>query len=141
MDRKRPVLVTYRSALELRDAGMAYAYHRAGVVAGPLVAITSVAVAFGLDREMIGVRDLVPVLYLLGVLALALAFWCAKKRSFPQFARLTFDELDAMESDMGLNQTAFEETCESILVGSYEDHSSVDAAAMAIRKAAQASRG
>ena len=39
-----PTLVTYRSAIDLRDAGIRYAYQKAGMYAGSFVMLCAMAV-------------------------------------------------------------------------------------------------
>ena len=130
-----PTLVTYRSAIALRDAGIQYAYRKAGMYAGSLVALCAMAVG---AYFMVTGRELPLTLLLLGFLALGIAYRCAEKAVFPQEPRLTLEELDTMRNDIGLRPDVFKQTHDSVLHGSDDEHQAIDKANAVLTQIARA---
>lgn len=119
--KRLPTLVTYRSAEELRDAGMRFAYRKAGLYVGALVAILSVFAA-----TWSGVAsELMFVLFGVGVVALAVASYCGRTLEFPHCPRLSLEELESMRDDMGLPPEVFRQTHDNVLHGSFEEHRAI----------------
>lgn len=123
---KAPTLVTYRSAEALRDAGIRYAYMKAGMFAS-LVA-SALFGAGGLWILLRGLDGPHPLVWLLLVLAVAsglISVACGRAMEFPHFPRLTLDELEIMKSGMGLSAKNFQLTHDSVLHGSEDEVRSI----------------
>lgn len=134
---KLPTLVTYRSAIDLRDAGIRYAYLKAGMYAGSFVMLCAMAVS-----AYFLMTGQVPPLTLpfLGIFAVGIAYWCAEKAIFPHTPRLTLEELESMRSDIGLRPDVFKQTHDSVLHGSENEHQAIDKANALLRKVARTAR-
>lgn len=131
---KFPTLVTFRSAIQLRDAGIRYAYLKVGLFIGMTIALLAGCVAlFALARaEYAGFVWIALVTAFGGV---AVAYSCARKAEFPHLPRLTLDELEAMQQDMGLPSAVIRQTQDCVLHGSKEEHLAAEEAQALLRKA------
>ena len=132
-----PTLVTYRSAIDLRDAGIQYAYRKAGMYAGSFVMLCAMAVG---AYFLVTGQEVPLTLLFLGFLALGIAYWCAEKAVFPQEPRLTLEELESMRSDIGLRPDVFKQTHDCVLHGSENEHQAIDKANALLRKVARTAR-
>lgn len=127
MKDRLPTLVTYRSAVELRDAGIRYAYRKAGMHAGLLIGPIAASVALYLVwSENTASSVLLLPLLIVGVLSIAIAGVCGKAAEFPHAPRLTLEELDTMRNDMGLSPEIFRQTHDSVLQGSFAEHKAIE---------------
>lgn len=127
MNDRLPTLVTYRSAVELRDAGIRYAYLKACMHAGLMIGMINVCVVVYLTwSEHPASSVLLLPLLIVGVLSIAIAGVCGKAAEFPHAPRLTLEELDTMRNDMGLSPEIFRQTHDSVLQGSFAEHKAIE---------------
>lgn len=140
MTDRLPTLVTYRSATELRDAGIRYAYRRAGMHIGIVVGLVAASVAQYLAMVAgaeIGILEW--MLFIFGIASIFVAGYCGRTAEFPQCPRITLEELDAMRNEMGLLPEVFRQTHDSVLHGSFEEHRAIDDTAVILERVKQAS--
>ncbi|ART61468.1 hypothetical protein CBP36_21100 (plasmid) [Acidovorax carolinensis] len=117
-----PTLVTYRSAEAFRDAGIRYAYMRAGMVASLVIVVlagSGVAWLILKSPEQIGPW----VWLLLGIAFAAVGATAVFGRAvdFPHTPRMTLEELETMRVDMEIPPYVFQRTNDSVLHGSMEE--------------------
>ncbi len=133
---RTPTLVTYRSAIELRDAGIEYAYRKLGMHVGLFVVLCVMAASV---FYLVTGKGLPPlVLLLIGLAAMGVAAWCAEKAVFPQEPRLTLDELETLRNDMGIPADVFKQTHDSVIHGSIEEHQAMEGANTVLNRIARA---
>jgi hypothetical protein len=96
-----PTLIIYRSAEALRDAGIRYAYMKAGMIASMGVFVLAGAGAIWLLLE--NTQQFVAWSWLLLVIELATAVAATlfgRAAKFPHCARMTLEELDTPQTGM-----------------------------------------
>lgn len=126
MNDRLPTLVTYRSAVELRDAGIRYAYLKACMHAGLMIGMINACVVVYLTwSEHPASSTLLLPLLIVGSISVATAAACGKTAEFPHAPRLTLEELDNMRNDMGLSPQVFRQTSDSVLQGSFAEHKAI----------------
>ena len=127
MNDRLPTLVTYRSAVELRDAGIRYAYLKACMHAGLMIGmINACVVVYLIWSEHPASSVLLLPLLIVGVLSIAIAGVCGKAAEFPHAPRLRLEDLDTMRNDMGLSLEIFRQTHNSVLQGSFAEHKAIE---------------
>ena len=127
MKDRLPTLVTYRSAAELRDAGIRYAHLRACMHVGLWIGMSAASTALYIVwSENPANNVLLLPLLICGVISMSIAGVCAKTADFPHTPRLTLEELDAMRNDMGLSPEIFRQTHDSVLQGSFAEHKAIE---------------
>ena len=120
--KKLPTLVTYRSAIELRDNAIRYAYHKSMMVFGCFLVANGVVLGSNL---LLTSSDTFSsyMLFAVAVPGLILAVWFHKlSERFVRYPRLSFDELDDMQARMGLSAEIFQQTHDAVIHGTAEDH-------------------
>lgn len=120
--KRLPTLVTYRSAEAFRDAGIRYAYMRAGVLASFMIAMLAGSVVLRLMLKSPEQSD--SLAWLLSGIAVAAGVAMVlygRAVEYPQCPRMTLEELEAMRSDMGMPAHVFQQTHDSVLHGSMEE--------------------
>ena len=132
---KLPTLITHRSAEELRDAGIAYAYKKAGLHVGLVVVFAVIGANVFL---YLSGKETPLALLLIGVVAMAAAFWCGHTAVYPHTPRLTLEELDTMKNDIGLRPDVFKQTYDSVLHGSAEEHQAIEKAHVVLEQISRA---
>lgn len=132
-EKRLPTLVTFRSAQDLRDAGIHFAYRKAGLNVGLLVAILSMAAV--LHIRLYGADDtFMWALFGVSAISVCIAIYSSKTMEFPQFPRLSIEELETMRYDMGLRPDVFSQTYGAVLHGTPEEHRAIYAADAVISK-------
>lgn len=119
---KLPTLVTYRSAEAFRDAGIRYAYLKAGMVTSFAIAVVLVSAVLWLVLKNPEQTD--PLAWLLLCIAVAASagmVLCARAVEFPHCPRMTLEELEIMRTEMGIPGQVFQQTHDSVLQGSMEE--------------------
>lgn len=125
--KRLPTLVTYRSAEDLRNAGIRFAYRKAGLYVGTLVVL--LCMVAGIRLILSGVDNgLMLALFAIGGVSLCVALYSAKTMEFPHSPRLSLVELEAMRDDMGLLPAVFKQTRDSVLHGTLEEHRAIETA-------------
>ena len=121
-----PILVTYRSAEALRDAGIKYAYFKAGVFAAFLVEVFFLMCGLWLvSRSPEHPHPLAWLALLFAIASGLVMVACGRAIEFPHCPRLTLDELETMKNGMGLSATIFQRTHDSVLQGSMDEMRSI----------------
>lgn len=118
--KRLPTLITYRSAMVMREEAIQFAYRKMGQYVSMLVG--SMSMAAGAWLILTGASN--ALLWSLLVVSLAssiAATYCGRTMSFPHCPRLSFEELDAMRDDMGLPAEVIHQTRDSVVLGSEED--------------------
>lgn len=127
MTERPPTLVTYRSAEEMRDAGIRYAYRMAVVIG-----CGSIAALCALTGPLLMLSQLehgwASILMAVAVLAAGAAFYGHEtaRAKYPRHPRLTLAELNAM-SGMRLPPEVMEQTIDSVLIGTPEEFGALPA--------------
>ncbi|WP_291519319.1 hypothetical protein [Acidovorax sp.] len=117
-----PILVTYRSAEELRDAGIKYAYLKAGVFAAFWLAVFFLMCCLWLlSRSPEHPHPLAWLAFVLGISSGLVMMACGRAIEFPHCPRLTLDELEIMKNGMGLSDITFQRTHDSVIHGSVDE--------------------
>lgn len=119
-----PTLVTYRSALAMRDEAIGFAYRKVGHRVGCFVGLLCMLAAVYLLVSGAGLLW-VGLLLMGGACALGVAFYCARTLDFPHFARLSLEELELMRDEMGLRPDVYLQTHGSVLHGSLDEHRAI----------------
>lgn len=127
MTKNHPTLISMRSAVEWRDAGMRYAYLKAGGIAA---VATTLILCFGLGLLVIEKSTsnilLTLSLNVLAFVSLGAALLCARKMSFPHFPRMTLEELECMRNEMGIPASVYQRTHDRVLHGSFDEHNAIE---------------
>lgn len=119
-----PILVTYRSAEALRDAGILYAYLKAGKLVSFATSAISSTIALWLlsiNPEHHLAHPLVWLLLAIAITAGLAIVACDRVMEFPHSPRLTLDELESMKNEMGLSPQVFQRTHDSVLHASMDE--------------------
>lgn len=127
MQEKLPTLITLRSAYSFRDEGIHYAMLRCGLFLGLAIAMIALGLAqyFAMGGELDSDTATWLLLTVCGI-ALVTVAYCSRRAKYPHFPRLTLDELEALQYEMGLSAENFKRTSDSVLHGSFEEHRAMD---------------
>lgn len=100
---------------------------------GLLVAILSMAAV--LHIRLYGADDtFMWALFGVSAISVCIAIYSSKTMEFPQFPRLSIEELETMRYDMGLRPDVFSQTYGAVLHGTPEEHRAIYAADAVISK-------
>lgn len=121
-EERLPTLITIRSAEAWRDAGIRFAYLKAGII-GALALLIPISIYLLWILQKPQEHDIGSVWLMLGlVLALMVSIaLCARAMEFPHFPRMTLEELEIMRVEMGIPAHVFKQTHDSVLHGSSEE--------------------
>lgn len=112
-----PILVTLRSAEEMRDAGIRFAYLRAGMFVSLFIVLIMVAcfvyLTEGSSRQIVPLAGLFMGLVFAAVVTIGM---CTRAMEFPQYPRLEREELDAMQNQMGIPAHVFRQTHDNVVM-------------------------
>lgn len=122
IEERLPTLITIRSAEAWRDAGIRFAYLKAGII-GALALLIPISIFLLWILQKPQEHDIGSVWLMLGlVLALMVSIaLCARSMEFPHFPRMTLEELEIMRVEMGIPAHVFKQTHDSVLHGSSEE--------------------
>lgn len=121
MEKRMPTLVTYRSAEEMKRAGIRYGAIKAVQTFAILLAFMAVSCGLVLQSELPGWAAL-GALWGIGVAIVCYKLSGDMVCNGDLSPRLSFEELDAMKSHMGIPSSVFEQTNSAVLHGTKEDH-------------------
>lgn len=128
-----PTLITYRSAAVMREEAIQFAYRKLGLYLG--LPGASLGTAAGAWLTLAGTDSVLAMaLFVVSLVSFALAMYCARTMRYPHNPRLSFEELNMMRDDMGLPAEVFQQTRDSVVLGSDEDWKSVKQAEAAVER-------
>lgn len=114
---KLPTLLTYRSAEAFRDAGIRYAYLKAGMLICATIGIFVSCFSMWLLVENPFQMGQLEWLFLCTILTAATVgmMLCIRNIEFPHFPSMTMEELEAMRTKMGISHQVFQQTHDSVI--------------------------
>lgn len=119
--KRLPTLITYRSAEVMRDDAIRFAYRKMGLHIGLLIGLLCLFAAMRLVTT--GSDELLMYALLgVGAAALAAACYCGKTMDFPHCPRLSLEELELMRNEMGLRTDVYQQTHDTVLHGTFDEH-------------------
>jgi hypothetical protein len=131
--KRLPTLVTFRSAEAFRDDGIHFAYRKAGLHVGLLLALCCMAAATRLALSGVD-NGLMWALFGLGAASMCIALYSARSMEFPRFPRLSLEELEAMRHDMGILPEVFKQTHDNVLHGTPDEFRAIETADAVLSK-------
>lgn len=135
----RPTLITYRSAVELRDLGIRYAYMKAGMHIALLVSAALLGVASSLAWN--GTTNQILAALLIGaLLSTGLAIYCGHNTEFPHTPRITLEELELMSDELHVPRAVIQQTKERALIGTIEEIKAIFQAEAFVERARKLSK-
>ncbi len=122
--KRLPTLITYRSAEAMRDDAIRFANRKMGLHIGLLVGLLCMLGAMRLVTT--GADEVLSYALLgIGASALAAAYYCGKTMDFPHCPRLSLEELETMRNEMGLRSEVYQQTHDSVLHGTFDEHRAI----------------